>query len=86
MLGSDRPAWAPGYGRIAGQPEAVIVALSEHHATVSWPADEPVPALGSLLDVIPNHVCLVLNLVDEVVAVTASGSERWPVAARGKNG
>lgn len=85
VLGSDRPAWTPGFGRIAGQPEAVIVALSEHHATVSWPADEPVPALGSLLDVIPNHVCLVLNLVDEVVAVTASGSERWAVAARGKN-
>lgn len=85
VLGSDRPAWVEGFGRVAGQPGAVIVALSEHHATVAWPSDQPPPALGSELELIPNHVCLVLNLVDEVVAVAASGTERWSVAARGKN-
>jgi len=36
--------------------------------------------------VVPNHVCTVLNLVDEV-AVARGGvlDERWVVAARGRN-
>jgi D-serine deaminase-like pyridoxal phosphate-dependent protein len=36
--------------------------------------------------VIPNHVCPVVNLVDELV-VARGGAEvaRWPVDARGRN-
>jgi D-serine deaminase-like pyridoxal phosphate-dependent protein len=86
VLGSDRPAWATGFGRLMDHPEARITALSEHHATVVWHGADAVPALGDRLRVIPNHVCLVLNLVDEV-AVVQSGElvDRWVVAARGRN-
>lgn len=86
ILGSDRPEWLDGYGRVSGYPGAAIVALSEHHATVSWPEEEAVPALGSTLELVPNHVCLVPNLVDEVLVKHANGTEEWwNVAARGKN-
>jgi D-serine deaminase-like pyridoxal phosphate-dependent protein len=86
VLGSDRPAWATGFGRLMDHPEARITALSEHHATVEWHGADAIPALGDRLRVIPNHVCLVLNLVDEV-AVVQSGElvDRWVVAARGRN-
>ncbi len=86
ILGSDRPAWATGYGRLIDHPEARITALSEHHATVEWHGPASRPALGDRLRVIPNHVCLAINLVDDV-AVTSSGQlvDRWAVAARGKN-
>lgn len=86
VLGSDRPAWATGHGRLMDHPEARITALSEHHATVVWPEDAPLPALGERLRVIPNHVCLTMNLVDDV-AVVRDGAllERWTVAARGRN-
>ncbi len=86
VIGSDRPAWATGFGRLADHPEARISALSEHHATVSWPDGTQLPALGERLRVIPNHVCLTMNLVDEVT-VLSSGVvvDRWRVAARGKN-
>lgn len=36
--------------------------------------------------VVPNHVCVAMNLVDEVTVI--SGDEivdRWRVAARGRN-
>ncbi|GAB3694086.1 alanine racemase [Corynebacterium nasicanis] len=86
ILGSDRPAWASGYGRIKGMADARITALSEHHATVAWPAGERLPAIGAELAVVPNHVCLVLNLVDEVEVVSGGRVvERWQVAARGRN-
>ncbi|MFE7629684.1 alanine racemase [Kocuria sp. NPDC057446] len=86
VLGSDRAAWATGHGRLMDHPEARITALSEHHATVVWPEDAPLPALGERLRVIPNHVCLTMNLVDDV-AVVRDGAllERWTVAARGRN-
>jgi D-serine deaminase-like pyridoxal phosphate-dependent protein len=86
ILGSDKPAWATGYGRLLDHPDARITALSEHHATVEWHSAEGPPALGERLRAIPNHVCLAMNLVDDV-AVGSNGSlvERWRVAARGKN-
>jgi D-serine deaminase-like pyridoxal phosphate-dependent protein len=86
ILGSDRPAWATGYGRLIDHPDARITALSEHHATVEWHGPGNRPALGDRLRVIPNHVCLAINLVDDV-AVTSGGQlvGRWTVAARGRN-
>ncbi|MDO5670409.1 MAG: alanine racemase [Corynebacterium sp.] len=86
ILGSDRPAWTTGYGRIMGTPDARITALSEHHGTIAWPAGEPLPAIGEELSVVPNHVCLVLNLVDEVEVIEGGHVvDRWAVAARGMN-
>ena len=86
IIGGDRPAWATGFGRLMDHPEARITALSEHHATVVWPGNAELPALGTRLRVIPNHVCVAINLVDSV-AVVSNGHvvDRWAVAARGKN-
>lgn len=86
ILGGDRPGWATGFGRLLDHPEARITALSEHHATVVWPEEATLPALGDRLRVVPNHVCIAMNLVDDVTVV--SGGEivdRWQVAARGRN-
>ena len=42
-------------------------------------------ALGSRVRAVPNHVCVAVNLVDEV-AVVRGGElvDRWQVAARGR--
>ena len=86
ILGSDRPAWATGFGRVLGVPDARVTALSEHHGTVAWPAGQTLPEIGAEINVVPNHVCLVLNLVDEVEVVSGGRViDRWAVAARGRN-
>ncbi|UTT62270.1 alanine racemase [Microcella humidisoli] len=86
ILGADRAAYASGYGRLLDHPDARITALSEHHATVTFPPDAVVPPLGTVLRVVPNHVCTAVNLVDELV-VEPEGDEVavWHVAARGRN-
>ena len=86
ILGSDRPSWATGFGRLIDHIDARITALSEHHATVEWHDGGTPPPIGTQLRVIPNHVCLAINLVDEV-AVVQQGQlvDRWRVAARGRN-
>ena len=84
VLSADRPAWTTGHGRLPDHPDARVVALSEHHATVTFPG--PAPAVGERVRVAPNHVCTAVNLVDELVVVDGGVEvDRWRVAARGAN-
>jgi D-serine deaminase-like pyridoxal phosphate-dependent protein len=85
VLGADRAAYATGFGRLPDHPDARVVMLSEHHAVVDL-GDTPLPSLGSQVDVVPNHVCNAVNLVDTLYAEESSGELRpWPVTARGLN-
>ena len=84
-LGADRASYASGYGRLLDHPDARITQLSEHHAVVTWPHDE-LPAHGSRLRVVPNHVCAAVNLHDELVVSSAHDEPRtWSITARGAN-
>jgi D-serine deaminase-like pyridoxal phosphate-dependent protein len=86
VLGADRPAWTTGYGRLPDCPDARVVALSEHHATVTFPDEVAVPVVGETVRVAPNHVCTAVNLADELVVVSDGVEvDRWAVAARGAN-
>src|SRR3954452_10870692 len=87
VLGADQPAWASGGGRLPDHPDARVVALSEHHATVRFPGGAPPPLRrGDTVRVAPNHVCAAVNLADELVVVRAGEVvDRWAVAARGAN-
>lgn len=74
-----------GYGRIVEYPEAVIVNLSEEHGVVELGASGAQPKVGEVVHVIPNHCCVVTNMMDEVYGVRNGVVEAvWPVAARGK--
>lgn len=86
VLGADQPPWATGGGRLPAHPHARVTALSEHHATVTFPSDEPIPGLGEVVRVAPNHVCAAVNLADELV-IQSHGTiiDRWRVTARGRN-
>ena len=86
VLGADRLAWATGHGRVLDHPDARLTALSEHHATIGFPGDGPLPDLGSVVRVVPNHVCTAVNLADDLVVI-ADGAvvDQWRIAARGKN-
>ena len=85
VLGADRPAWASGFGRLLDHPEARIVVLSEHHAVADLGGGR-LPALGSVVRVVPNHACNAVNLVDEYVVYADSRVvDQWGVSARGMN-
>jgi D-serine deaminase-like pyridoxal phosphate-dependent protein len=87
VLTSDTiPAeFGAGYGHILEYPDAVVRELSEEHGVVDFSACRDRPAIGDRLRVVPNHVCPVSNLVDEVVAHRGGTVEAFlPVAARGK--
>ncbi|HZJ10698.1 MAG TPA: alanine racemase [Trueperaceae bacterium] len=74
-----------GYGHILEYPDAVITELSEEHGAVDFSGCLKRPRIGERLRVIPNHVCPVSNLVDDVV-IHQEGRVMalMPVSARGK--
>jgi D-serine deaminase-like pyridoxal phosphate-dependent protein len=73
-----------GFGHVMEHPEAVITSLSEEHGVVDLAACARRPAVGDVVEVVPNHCCVVSNMVDEVYGVRGAGVEHvWRVAARG---
>lgn len=74
-------AAAPGQ-----QPDSdlIIERLSEEHATVRVTSGSTSLEPGDRVRVLPNHSCVVTNLVDELWLVDGSSIEPLPVAARGK--
>jgi D-serine deaminase-like pyridoxal phosphate-dependent protein len=74
-----------GYGHVMEYPEAHVAHLSEEHAVVDFSACAARPKVGEVVNVVPNHCCVVTNMVDEVYGVRNGRVEvAWPVAARGR--
>ncbi len=86
-LSSDliRPEYGQGYGLILEYPKAIIKKLNEEHGIIDLCACTTKPKIGEVVRIVPNHVCVVTNLHDEVVVHRKGLVEGiWPVAARGK--
>lgn len=82
-LTADRPG-TKGYGYIKQAPHAIIDRLSEEHGVVITQKEDDL-YIGQRVEVIPNHVCPVINLMEKVYV--ARGDEvvdEWIVKARGK--
>jgi D-serine deaminase-like pyridoxal phosphate-dependent protein len=74
-----------GYGLILEHPEAKIKGFAEEHGFLDLSKCNIRPAVGDIVRVIPNHVCVVVNMVDQLIAVRCNEVvEVMPVAARGK--
>jgi hypothetical protein len=79
------PCSEPGFGTILGAPASVVEWLSEEHAVVAVAPGDTLE-LGQQVRIVPNHVCVVVNVADELV-VHGEGLEptTWPVDARGRS-
>jgi len=83
-LTSDPGRGLEGYGIILEHPQARIQQFAEEHGFLDLSACNERPMIGDVVRIIPNHVCVVVNMVDRLVVVR--GHELigdWPVAARG---
>lgn len=83
-LTSDRGG-LDGFGRIIEHPNARIHKFSEEHGFLDLARCNDKPEVGEIVRVIPNHVCVAVNMVDQLVAVRGDEIvEIIPVAARGR--
>jgi D-serine deaminase-like pyridoxal phosphate-dependent protein len=84
-LTSDTGGGLEGHGLILEHPEARIARFAEEHGFLDLSRSNTRPNVGDVVRIVPNHVCVVVNMMDEVVMVR--GEEIvgvLPVAARGK--
>lgn len=73
-----------GYGHVLEYPDAVIPHLSEEHGVIDLSGCKRKPQIGEVVHVVPNHCCVVSNMVNELHGVRGGRVEAtWPVAARG---
>jgi D-serine deaminase-like pyridoxal phosphate-dependent protein len=77
--------YVQNFGHVVEYPDATLVNLSEEHGMIDLSASPRKPKVGEVINVVPNHCCVVSNMVDEVHGLRAGKVEVvWPVAARGK--
>jgi D-serine deaminase-like pyridoxal phosphate-dependent protein len=74
-----------GHGYIVDHPDVIITKLSEEHGVCHLPAGEEGFNVGDRVEIIPNHVCPTVNLMDEMNIVRDGQIvDTWKIAARGK--
>lgn len=85
VLSKDKPPTVEGFGAVVGYPDARITTVYDHHGLVDVSRGSA-PVLGEVVAVVPNHVCPVVNLADELLVLEDDTIvDRWPVDARARN-
>ncbi len=73
-----------GYGYILEHPAARIHKFAEEHGFLDLQDCNDKPAVGDIVRVIPNHVCVSVNMLDQLVTVRNNEIvDAIPVSARG---
>lgn len=76
----------PGFGALLDRPDVAVKGMSEEHGLLDLSHTDWSPRVGDRVRIVPNHVCVSVNLHDTVWGVRGERIEsRWPVAARGWN-
>jgi D-serine deaminase-like pyridoxal phosphate-dependent protein len=74
-----------GWGALLEHPEVVVARMSEEHGILDLSHTDWRPAVGELVRVVPNHVCIVVHLNDVIYGVRGANVEKsWRVDARGR--
>lgn len=84
---SDRPSAAGevSFGRVVEAPETVFARMNEEHGFIELRDSARRFALGDRVRIIPNHICVAMNLHECVYGVRGNAVEQvWRVEARGK--
>ena len=84
-LTSDTGGGMDGFGVILDNPQARIAKFAEEHGFLDLSRSNTRPEVGDVVRIVPNHVCVVVNMADRVIMVRGEQivGELW-VAARGK--
>lgn len=71
-----------GFGVLLDHPEVVVAGLSEEHGVLDISDSSWAPTIGERVRIVPNHVCVSVNLQDHLVA--ADGSEHRLLTLEGR--
>ncbi|MCY3612757.1 MAG: alanine racemase [Gemmatimonadetes bacterium] len=75
---------APGYGVLFDRPEVIVRAINEEHGILDLSGTDWRPTVGEQLRLVPNHVCVSVNLHDHLWGIEAGDSAARPVWLEGR--
>jgi D-serine deaminase-like pyridoxal phosphate-dependent protein len=73
-----------GYGILLDHPEVRVSALSEEHGTLELSSTSWRPRVGERVRIVPNHVCVSVNLQDRLLVREGRAYRAVPLEARGR--
>jgi len=80
------PSSRTGYGYVKGYPQITVARLTEEHGILSLPDAKSTLRIGQQVEIIPNHICPVVNLADVMYLMKDGECQgQVEVLARGKN-
>lgn len=88
-LAKEPRGGAGTFGFVLEHPEVEVVALSEEHGVLDLGRTDWRPHVGERVHIVPNHVCVSVNLQDRLLVADGSESasaSAWPIEARGRLG
>ena len=84
-LTADPGGGLDGFGSLLEYPQVRLAGFAEEHGFLDLARSNERPQVGEIVRVVPNHVCVVVNMVDQLVAVRGEAVvDVLPVAARGR--
>lgn len=75
---------ADGFGFLLDRPEVRVASLSEEHGVLDISGSDWIPAVGDRVRIVPNHVCVSVNLQDHLLAVEDGRHALLPLEGRGR--
>jgi D-serine deaminase-like pyridoxal phosphate-dependent protein len=79
------PRGVEGYGFLIDRPQVTLRTLSEEHGMLDLSSTDWRPSIGDRVRIVPNHVCVSVNLQDRIVVLDGDGeAEWWPLEGRGR--
>lgn len=83
-LSKEARTGGDGYGVLLDRPDVLVKGLSEEHGVLDLGTTGWSPAVGDRVRIVPNHVCLSVNLQDRLLALEGEGSRWIELPARGR--
>ena len=73
-----------GFGILLDRPEVTVASLSEEHGVLDLSESDWTPTIGERVRIIPNHVCVSVNLQEELLAHGGGAHVMLPLEGRGR--
>lgn len=74
-----------GYGALLDRPDVVVKSISEEHGIIDLSGTDWRPRIGERVRIVPNHVCVSVNLHERMYGVRGDEVvDAWEIAGRGR--
>lgn len=83
-LAKEERGSGDGFGVLLDRPEVRVASLSEEHGVLDLTRADWIPTIGDRVRIVPNHVCVSVNLQDRLLVRDGDMHTFLPIEGRGR--